>query len=54
MNPSAIEHTVPASGIPEIVDNVYLPKVAVLDRVVSEINGCLLYTSTRSPVRPIV
>jgi NAD(P)H-flavin reductase len=39
MNPSAIEHTVPASGIPEIVDNVYLPKVAVLDRVVSEING---------------
>jgi NAD(P)H-flavin reductase len=38
MNPSAIEDVVPATGIPEIVDNVYLPKVAVLDRVVSEIH----------------
>jgi len=38
MNPSAIEHVTPATGPPEIVENVYLPKVAVLDRVVSEIN----------------
>jgi len=37
MNPSILEHVVPAASTPDVVDNVYLPKVAVLDRVVSEI-----------------
>jgi NAD(P)H-flavin reductase len=43
MNPSAIERVVPEIGVPagiapEIVENVYLPKAAVLDRVVTEIH----------------
>ena len=37
MNPSVIEHAPPATSVPETVENVYLPKVAVLDRVVNEI-----------------
>jgi sulfhydrogenase subunit gamma (sulfur reductase) len=38
MNPLAIEHDAPANNVPDTVENVYLPKVAVLDRVVSEIH----------------
>ena len=38
MNPSAIEHVPPATTAPEIIENIYLPKVAVLDRVVDEIH----------------
>jgi len=38
MNPYAIEHEALMNHAPETVENVYLPKVAVLDRVVSEIH----------------
>jgi len=37
MSPSAIEHMPPAPGAPEVIGNIYLPKVAVLDRVEDEI-----------------
>jgi NAD(P)H-flavin reductase len=37
MNPSLIEHAPPETSVPEVIENVYLPKVAVLDRVVNEI-----------------
>jgi NAD(P)H-flavin reductase len=39
MNPPAIEHVAQANGVPEVIENVYLPKVAVLDCVVNEIHG---------------
>jgi len=38
MNSSVLEHVPPATNAPEITENVYLPKVAVLDRVVNEIH----------------
>ena len=38
MNPSSIEHVAMPGIAPKIVENVYLPKVAVLDRVVDEID----------------
>ena len=38
MNPPALEHVPPPIITPEFVENVYLPKVVVLDRVVNEIN----------------
>ena len=37
MNPPVIEHAPPEISVPEAIENVYLPKVAVLDRVVNEI-----------------
>lgn len=38
MNPSPIERAIPANHLTDAVENVYLPKVAVLDRVVDEIH----------------